>query len=333
MKSYYQRIETSIIELDLDNPRIARILEMYGGKITSEAISLALGDSGESSGTSYSSLRESIKTNQGIIHPIIVNRKPDNTYTVIEGNTRVQIYREFEASKVKGDWTKIDAIVFEDLDRNTIHSIRLQSHLVGPRDWDPYSKAKYLTYLSDVELMPIVQIISFCGGNSSEVQKMIKAYKDMEKYYRAKLGSSTFDPRKFSAFVELQNKGVLDAIQFNGFTKEDFAEWVINGNIDKMANVRLLPKVLGNTAATAEFLKNNISEAYKLVDIPGLSDGLLKDATYDQLAAELTKKLSLIPYTIVKSLRDDAAYEDKKNKLLNALEQLKETCDFIIQEK
>jgi hypothetical protein len=126
---------------------------------------------------------------------------------------------------------------------------------------------------------------------------------------------------------------VLDAIQFNGFTKEDFAEWVIKGNIDKMANVRLLPKVLGNAAATAEFIKSNITEAFKLVDIPGLFEGLLKDATYDQLAAELTKRLSTIPYTVVKSLRDDAAYEDKKNRLLTALEQLRETCEFIVEEK
>jgi len=81
------------IELDYNNPRIAQFIEQYGAEIPSSQVALALGsgDNLEKPGsTSFQSLRKSIKTNGGIINPIIVNHV-NNRYLVIEGNTRVVI--------------------------------------------------------------------------------------------------------------------------------------------------------------------------------------------------------------------------------------------------
>ena len=125
---------------------------------------------------SYSVLKESIKVNGGIINPIIVNRYPDGQLVVIEGNTRVQIYKEFVESDPDGPWKSIIAIVYDNLPDYKIHAIRLQTHLVGPRDWDAYSKAKYLHQLSDIDKMPMATIISFCGGKTQEIRKLIDAY-------------------------------------------------------------------------------------------------------------------------------------------------------------
>ena len=123
------------ISLDAENPRIKQYLEYYDpDSLTSEQIALALSDSSDSDAiTTYRALRESIKTSQGIIHPVLVNHESTGKYVVIEGNTRVQIYREFLSSGAKGDWTKIMALVYEDLSEMDKHAIRLQSHLVGPR--------------------------------------------------------------------------------------------------------------------------------------------------------------------------------------------------------
>jgi len=212
-------IETDNIILDFDNPRIARVLEMYPnrGDITAEQINLALGTDGgiekkESSHTTFVSLKESIRSNGGIIHPILVNRK-NNQYIVIEGNTRVQIYKDFKKGGVAGNWDQIMAVVYEDLPETTIHSIRLQSHLVGPRDWDPYSKAKYLHMLYYQNKLPFHQIVDFCGGDRSKTRKYIDAYQLMEDHYRPLLESDDdFDPERFSAFVEYQNGKIRHAI-------------------------------------------------------------------------------------------------------------------------
>ena len=133
------------IELDQSNPRIRKFLEMYGDEPTSEQIFLALGagnddDGATSSSTTYEKLKQSIISNGGIIQPIILNRRQDGTVICVEGNTRVALYKHFHDTNVKGDWTHIPALVHDDMDEASVHAIRLQVHLVGPRPWDPYSK-------------------------------------------------------------------------------------------------------------------------------------------------------------------------------------------------
>src|SRR3989339_519080 len=140
------------IDLDLTNPRIARLLSMHKKEaITAELIALALGAGDNEEGetyVSYRNLKESIRTNGGIIHPIIVNKNADGKMFVVEGNTRLQIYKEFQLENTKGEWSKIPAIIHDGLPQANIDAIRLQAHLIGPRPWDPYSKARYLHHLS-----------------------------------------------------------------------------------------------------------------------------------------------------------------------------------------
>jgi hypothetical protein len=197
------------IELDLKNPRIAKWLEIYEGVPNAEQIELALRSGGgqdDVGGPSYQSLKQAIQTNKGIIHPIIVNREVNGKLVVIEGNTRVHIYRELK-------WDKIPAMVYNQLSPETIDAIRLQAHLVGTREWDAYSKAKYLNLLRNSQHLTFSQLVDFCGGDKREVQNYVEAYNDMESYYRPLLDSDQdFDPSRFSAFVELQNSRITDAL-------------------------------------------------------------------------------------------------------------------------
>ena len=79
--STYIELPIANIELDKSNPRIARGVAYYGENITSETMALLLGSTSEA----CASLRESIRENGGIIHPIVVNKRSDNSYVVIEG--------------------------------------------------------------------------------------------------------------------------------------------------------------------------------------------------------------------------------------------------------
>lgn len=154
----YKLVPINQLKLDIENPRIKQYIEMYGKNISSEGISLALSGGGTSDNrSSYQALRESIKVYRGIINPIIVNQREDGELIVIEGNTRLQIYREFHEADPQGPWNKIMCIVYKDMDAMQIHAIRLQIHLVGPREWDPYSKAKYLYQLSEKDHIPMAQ--------------------------------------------------------------------------------------------------------------------------------------------------------------------------------
>ncbi len=312
-------VELSIdqIKIDKENPRIANYLSIYDPeKVTSDTIALLLG----TKTTSCESLRESIREHGGIIHPIIVNKEPDGTYRVIEGNTRLQIYKDFRDSGVPGNWDSIKAIVYENLDAERIHAIRLQAHLVGPREWDPYSKAKYLNYLYNVEHMPINVLISLCGGSSkaSEIKNMIAAYNDMETYYRPICDDDMqFDIKKFHGFVELQSKTVLDALKMHGFTKTDFSIWIRDEKISVMQDVRRIPDILKSKKAKEIFLKENSTEAKKVLAAEEITTEKLKDVPYEMLAKELSKRIMNMTISELHHLRDDPEYEDKLNSLRN----------------
>jgi hypothetical protein len=219
--------------------------------------------------------------------------------------------------------------VYENLKKDEIHAIRLQCHLVGPRDWDPYSKAKYLDQLSNKEKLPMASIISFCGGKAQEIYKLIQAYTDMQQYYLPEIQAEDFDIdyRDFSKFSELQNRGIVIALTKNGYTKADFAKWVVHGNIDTAQNVRLLPTILNDKVATKEFLKSNISEAYKYVHINNVENVNLAGLDYTSLCSALINKLRKIEYKEVKTIKSDVG--QKKRELL---EDLLTELNFILND-
>ena len=328
MKGIYKDLKINEVELDMSNPRIAKYIEMYDkDSLTSEALALALGSGVEDSGqTNYNSLFNSIRTNKGIIHPILVNHQEDGKYVVIEGNTRLKIYQEFKENGVDGDWDTIPSIVYEKLTPEEIHAIRLQSHLVGPREWDPYSKAKYLYNLCFVESLPMNQIIDFCGGKTTEIMKFIHAYQDMEKYYRPQLeAGDEFDQREFSKFFELQNTSVKEAVLAK-FTLNDYAKWVIDGIVDTAINVRKLPQILKDDEATKVLLKSNIKEAYEktITNKPEYKD--LNTVSLEQLCVELTNRI----YNM--QLKDYKDIKDGNNELGAALTNLKSTVDWFVED-
>lgn len=334
-KVHFEMLSIEEIELDKNNPRIAKWIEMYGGDVTEEQMALALGagssDEGES-GTTFMSLKQSIRTHKGIIHPIIVNREPSGEILVIEGNTRVMIYKEFKEKKVDGDWSRIPAMVHENMSKQMIDAIRLQAHLVGTRAWDPYSKAKYLDLLYHGTHLTIDQIIDFCGGSKKEVINYIEAYYDMEKFYRPILeDEGEFDPSRFSAFIELNKGKVAEVLIGKGYTKIQFSEWVRDRKLHPLETVRRLPRILQNEEATKVFLKYGASEATKLLDVPS-PEAVLGDANLEQLAREIYKRINEMSYSEMLRLRNESE-SDEVATIFDARDALDGLCKDITSEE
>lgn len=315
-KVHFEMLPIEDVELDKNNPRIAKWIEMYGPNPSEEQMALALGagssddlQKGES-GTTFISLKQSILTHRGIIHPIIVNKKPNGKHVVIEGNTRVIIYKEFRDKKADGDWGKIPAMVYKNMKKEMIDAIRLQAHLVGTRQWDPYSKARYLDLLYNEAHLSIDQIIDFCGGSKKEVINYLDAFYDMEKFYRPILEEEgEFDPSRFSAFVELNKGRVTEVLIGKGYTKTQFAEWVRDRKLYPLETVRRLPRILQDEETTKVFLKYGAGEASKLLDAPS-PEAVLSDASLEQLAREIHKRINEMSYSEMLRLRKETESEE-----------------------
>jgi hypothetical protein len=323
----HQQVPIDEIILDKSNPRIKLWLEIYEGEPTPEQIHQALGagadDKESQGGTTFSKLKNSILTNGGIIQPVIVNMLANGKKVCIEGNTRVCLYKSFREQKVAGSWDKIPAIVYTALDEEQIDAIRLQAHLVGPRQWDAYSKAKYLTYLRNREKIPFSRLVDYCGGSQKVVMESIDAFADMETYYRPLCDSEgDFDPRRFSGFVELQKNNVKTAISEAGFELTDFAKWMYGNNpkIAPLNTVRWLPKILKNKKATQVFLKKGALEAIKVLDRPDLSKAL-QEATLAQLCQALAESINKISFVEVQELQKNTS-GDTYQALLEAQDAL-----------
>jgi len=303
------------IELDRANPRIRKFLEMYPGEPTTEQIYLALGAAGDDeseSSTSFEKLRNSIMTNGGIIHPVILNRRADGSLLCIEGNTRVALYKSFHEEKVTGNWTQIPALVHDQMDSSQADAIRLQVHLVGTRPWDPYSKAKYLHHLRTQALLPFSQIVDYCGGRQKDVLESINAYSDMEKYYRPLVDEGNFDTSRFSGFIELQKPGVKEALTKAGFSLTDFSRWIHEQKLYPLYTVRALPRILANPKARETFLKKDAKKAMEALDRPDLNKALV-EASIDQLSHALSRAIYALPWTEAEKLRKDPGSDLAQN--------------------
>lgn len=319
------------LELDINNPRIRKFVEHHGGPIEFDTMLLALGaggGDGESGSTvTFQSLKQSIRAQGGIINPIIVLKLPSGKFQVIEGNTRVAIYRSFRTDGISGNWNTIPAIVHDTLASLEVDAIRLQCHIVGPRPWDAYSKAKYLEHLLNTENIPITQIVELCGGRKKEISEYIEAYRDMEKYYRPTLESDdAFDPTRFSAFVELQKPGIKESIAEAGFNVTSFAEWVRDRKIDPLNTVRAVPRILKHPQAKSRFLAVGAREALKMLDVPAPTG--LGNVPLEQLLRAVIDRLNVIPYPDVKAMKHDPGGQ-KAQLLLEANEILGGICKDI----
>jgi len=308
--STLQLVPVSEIHLDRENPRIRKFLEMYGDEPTPLQFYLALGAAGDEEGdhsATFEKLKNSILTNGGIIQPVILNRK-SGRYVCVEGNTRVALYKKFHEEKFAGTWTHIPALVYDGMQDFQIDSIRLQVHLVGTRQWDPYSKAKYLYHLRHDKNMPLAMLVEFCGGREREVIESINAFSDMESYYRPIVQEGSFDTSRFSGFVELQKPNVKQSIAETGFTLTAFAEWIRDQKLYPLNTVRLLPRILRNQKARDAFLKYDARQAADLLEKPALSKAL-SEANLGQLAHALTQAVYQLPWIEAEKLRKDAEGE------------------------
>ena len=168
-----ENIDIRKLELDINNPRIKRHTEKLqqalepGQKIPEEKLLLQMqvlastetgGDKTDSTVT-FQKLQNSIIENKGILNPILVKQLPDNSYKCIEGNTRLSIYKMQNIKYPDEDcWQNIKCTVYDDINEEEENKIRLQSHLVPPRPWEPYSRAKYLNQLIEIDKYGIEKI-------------------------------------------------------------------------------------------------------------------------------------------------------------------------------
>ena len=340
MIEQHTMLKVEAISFDADNPRIKKALEKYGDQINAARIHFALRSAadGVNGTSSYTRLKDSIRASGGVIAPIIVVPKGDQ-YVCIDGNTRLAIYKHFPKEGVKGEWSQIKAIILKDASQRDIETIRVSAHLVGSREWPAYEKARYLHDLRNEKFMDYNEMIALCGGNKTDIERQIDAYHDMNEYYRDMVDDTAFQIDRFSGFVELQKPRIKDAIFENGLELKDFGEWIRDGNIRRLEDVRQLPKVLHDDEARRIFLEggpDSVDEAIKFLDRK-VADQLgknekeisLEDASVYHLAEVLARRINDFPLSELRSLREKS--QDNADDKISTMEILSANLDKLLE--
>ena len=214
----------------------------------------------------------------------------------------------------------------------------MAAHLVGTREWPAYEKARYLHYLRSQEFMDYNEMIALCGGNKRDIERQIEAYHDMNEYYRDVVDDTAFHIDRFSGFVELQKPGIKESIFDAGLDLKDFGEWIRDGKIYRLADVRSLPRVLPDHGARDIFLgggPRSIEKAIKHLDQKAergraISKTTLGSASLHQLVDVLSRRINDLPYSEIRALKNRETADAPGQ--LRALENLSEQLRSLLQD-
>ena len=136
----YEIVRTELKQKDLkffpENPRVYSVLNMTNEQPTQEQIEEIMCKTDH-----VKKLKESIKSNGGLIDPIFVR---DGDMVVLEGNSRLAAYRIlYKQNPIR--WSKLKAILLpKDIPDSAVFSLLGQYHIIGRKDWEPYEQAGYL---------------------------------------------------------------------------------------------------------------------------------------------------------------------------------------------
>ena len=336
-----QVLNIDSIDYDTDNPRIKKALEKYGDKLNADRIYFALRSAtdGARGASSYESLRDSIVAHGGIASPIVVIAEGER-YRCVDGNTRLAIYKQLLKERSEERWFKIKAVILEDIRQSDVEKIRVAAHLVGAREWPAYEKARYLHYLRSQEFLDYNEMIALCGGNKRDIERQIDAYHDMNEYYRDVVDDTAFHIDRFSGFVELQKPGIKNSIFDAGLELENFGEWIRDGRIYRLEDVRRLPRVLPDTEARKIFLDGgprSIESAIRYLDQKADSElghaaskTTLESASLYQLVEVLSRRINDLPYSEVRKLKRRETTEASEQ--CRGLEDLADQLRYLLQD-
>ena len=257
-----RRVPLDLLKLDAQNPRIGLYKDSQSKTTFSDdEIRHAIVNR---SPDAYTKLRDSIEINQGIINPIWITPLQRENHLVIEGNTRVLIYRELADKYPTNDvWKTIPANVLPlGIRDSQINFIRLEAHLRGVTEWDAYERARYLYILNEEEGYSVTRLEQLTRLRRAEIETEIRAFRDMNEVYSSRFPDDPYQSQKFSYFVEFERSNRLkQQVQNVGFGITDFCNWVGTQRIPRAENVRTLGDILADSKATEHFLKDGYDRA------------------------------------------------------------------------
>ena len=218
----------------------------------------------------------------------------DYEFVVLEGNSRLAAVKLQKPSMLPPltvpCWV-LDLSMFSKSKRESlIFSLLGQLHLRGKKDWSPYEDAAFFYRHYKDHKLSLAELAHESGVSIQRVRECVRAYELMINHD---------DPviAHFSYYLEYAKAPNIKKYRESNPNLDSLvAEYIKDRKIEKAADIRKLPKVLGDTKARKKFLDASCEQPFEdALDIAEL--GVSMDATAQRikkfrqfLADQRTKK-------------------------------------------
>ncbi|MCY3767941.1 MAG: hypothetical protein OXG56_01025 [Gammaproteobacteria bacterium] len=123
-------------------------------------------------------LAPDIKRNGGLMEPILVRH---DTREVIEGNSRLAVYKQFHEKSGKEEWDHIPCEIVCSLTEEQLAAFLNQIHVKGKTQWAAYEKANFAYARYIKKDWPLKKISELFGESEATIRTRIDVIKLMKE--------------------------------------------------------------------------------------------------------------------------------------------------------
>ena len=190
---------------------------------------------------SVRNLKPQIEKDGGLQDPVIVRM---HGRQVIEGNSRLAVYRKLWDETGDDQWAHIRCLVVTELTDDQQTRLLAQTHLIGKTDWSPYAKALLCFRWVEEEGKTIANLVKLSGLTTRTINKNIKIIQLMKENNDDKLSHFSYynnlvTNRKISAAIA--ERPALKDTLFEQIKAEEFTAREMR---DHLPTVIEKPKIL-----------------------------------------------------------------------------------------
>ena len=250
--------------------------------------------------SSVKNLRPEIQRDGGLQEPIIVRY---DTHQVIEGNSRLAVYRELHQKNPDDEkWKSIRCLVVSSLTDDQQTRLLGQIHLHGKTEWTPYAKALFCWRWVREQGKEVKDLAKLSGFTQDTIKKHAKAIDLMKQ------NDDDHQPNYSYYDVLVRNKAISSEIEKNQILRETLLSQIKTEDFTAQEMRKGLPVIIKKPKVLKKFQKGEVvlKDAYDRASISGAQQRLKKalenmdDIEKDHITALDTNEVRAIQQVVKK---------------------------------
>ena len=253
---------------------------------------------------SVKNLVPDVKRHGGLMEPILIRY---DTMEVIEGNSRLAVYRKLNDESEGNDWELIHCDIISNLTDRQQAAFLNQIHVKGKTQWSAYEKANF-AYVRKEKKWTFSEIAELFGESEATIRIRIKVIEMMKE-------NKDSEQSHFSYYdVLVRNKNIIEGMKSaNGWVK--LLSDINNQGKDEETNSftaqdirKKLPIVLKKPNVIKKYVNREVDldEAYQRAKISDIEDNvrkamaLLEDVSKSKISQLETGRFNAFKHSVRK---------------------------------